>query len=431
MSSAVVSETSAEDRSTLIDRVLVSAFLENIPDLVYFKDRQSRFIAVSKSFVRYVKRTTQTQIVGRTDFDFFSAAHARPAYEDEQTIMHTGLPIIGKLEKEVWPDGHVSWVVTTKLALRNEGGEIIGTYGMSKNVTKTKEMELELENAHKAVVEASRFAGMAEVATGVLHNVGNVLNSLNVSASVIGTGLRQSKADSLAKLVGMLKEHRDNLAAFLSSDPKGRRVPEFLASLAHHAVEERSRLLHEVASLQQNIDHVKEIVSMQQTYATMVGVVEPLDPVSLMEDALRMTSGSLARNEVRVEREFQFVPTVLGERAKILQILVNFIRNAKFACDEGGAAEKIVTLRVEPGEAGGVRLAVQDNGVGIPAENLTRIFQHGFTTRTHGHGFGLHSAANAAKEMKGRLLVHSDGPGKGAVFSLELTIAPPLVPPLG
>jgi signal transduction histidine kinase len=121
---------------------------------------------------------------------------------------------------------------------------------------------------------------------------------------------------------------------------------------------------------------------------------------------------------------FEPPPTILGERAKILQILVNFIRNAKFACDEGGAPEKVVTLRVETGEACCVRLVVQDSGVGIPAANLTRIFQHGFTTRAHGHGFGLHSAANAAKEMKGRLLVHSDGPGKGAMFTLELPIAP-------
>jgi PAS domain S-box-containing protein len=425
MSATPVIDLPAEDRSTLLDRVLVSAFLENIPDFVYFKDRQSRFIAASRSLVRYLKCDSQEQLLHRTDFDFFSAAHARPAYEDEQDIIRTGQPIIGKLEKETWPDGRVTWVMTTKMPLRNEEGHIIGTYGISKDVTKTKEMEIELETAHKAVVEASRFAGMAEVATGVLHNVGNVLNSLNVSASVIGAGLRQSKADSLVRLVDMLKTRRGDLAVFLSQDPKGRRVPEFLSSLARHAVEERERLVDEVAALQRNIDHVKEIVSMQQTYATMIGVVEPLEPAALMEDALRMTAGSLARHEIGVERRFQAVPALMGERAKILQILVNFIRNAKFACEEGGATAKHIVLRVEAGDDGCVRLGVQDNGVGIPAENLTRIFQHGFTTRAHGHGFGLHSAANAAKEMKGRLLVHSEGRGQGATFTLELPIALP------
>jgi PAS domain S-box-containing protein len=417
-----------EDRSALLDRALVTAFLENFPDYVYFKDRRSRFIAVSRSRVRCFGGATARQIVGRTDFDFFSERHARPAYEDEQRIMRTGEPILNKLEKEIWADGRIAWVLTSKLPLRDENGTIIGTFGVSKDVTETKVLEQALEQAHKNLMDASRIAGMAEVATGVLHNVGNVLNSLNVSAAVIASGLRQSKAESLAKLAALLREHQDDLAHFLTHDPKGRRVPEFLASLARHAVEERTRLLAEVASLQKNIDHIKEIVSMQQAYATMVGVVEPLDPGLLMEDALRMNAGSLSRHAVRVERDFPFVPAVLGERAKVLQILVNLIRNAKHACDEGGAAEKIVTLRLRPAAQNAVHLIVQDNGVGIPAENLTRIFQHGFTTRAQGHGFGLHSAANAAREMKGALHVHSAGPGHGATFTLELPAAPPAIP---
>ena len=166
---------------------------------------------------------------------------------------------------------------------------------------------------------------------------------------------------------------------------------------------------------------------MQQAYATMVGVVEPLDPVELMEDSLRMNAGALVRHSVRVAREFEPVPRVLAEKAKVLQILVNLIRNAKYAADDGGRDDKVITLRIDFTAGGRIRFIVADNGVGIPAENLTRIFAHGFTTRVGGHGFGLHSSANAAKEMKGTLTVQSDGPGKGASFSLELPAAP-LVP---
>lgn len=419
----------ADDRSAQLDRALVSAFLENIPDYVYFKDRRSRFIALSRSLARHFGGATTAQIIGRTDFDFFAASHARPAYEDEQRIIATGQPILGKLERELWPDGRAYWVVTNKLPLRNERGEIIGTFGLSRDVTETREMEIALEQAHKDLVGASRVAGMAEVATGVLHNVGNVLNSLNVSASVLASGLRQSKAQSLAKIAALLREHQSNLGGFLTRDPKGRRVPELIASLARHAIEERDRLAHELAALQKNIDHIKEIVSMQQAYATTVGVVEPLDPTILMEDALRMNAGALVRHHVNVVRDFQFVPSFLGEKAKVLQILVNLIQNAKYACDETGLPGKTVTLRLAPGDTPDrVRLIVHDNGVGIPPENLTRIFGHGFTTRANGHGFGLHSAANAAREMKGSLTVHSDGPGRGATFTLEVPAAPPCVP---
>jgi len=286
-----------------------------------------------------------------------------------------------------------------------------------------KQMEEALERANQETREASRLAGMAEVATGVLHNVGNVLNSLNVSATVIAAGLRQSKHDALVKVCSLLDEHAADLGTFLTEDPKGQLVPQFLKSFSRHSGEERGRLLQEIESLQKNIDHIKEIVNMQQSYATMAGMVESLDAVTLMEDSLRMNSAALMRHHVSQVREFQAVPPVLGERGKVLQILVNLIRNAKYALDEGRAGDKVLTLRLEPGPAGRVRFIVRDNGVGIPSENLTRIFSHGFTTRAQGHGFGLHSSALAAKELQGSLTVRSDGPGNGAVFTLELPAA--------
>jgi PAS domain S-box-containing protein len=410
------------------ESVLLSALLNEIPEFVYFKDRDSRFLAVSASMVRLFKRKSPEELVGRTDFDFFNEEHARLAFNDEQEIIRTGVPIVAKLEREVWPDGRITWAVTTKLPLRDEAGDIIGTYGMSRDVTDSKQMEAELEKAHKDLVGASRIAGMAEVATGVLHNVGNVLNSLNVSASVISTGLRQSKAESLARIASLLHEHEADLSTFLTTDPKGKRVPEFLSSLAQHTVEERERLLQEVGALQKNIDHIKEIVAMQQAYATMIGVVEALDPVTLLEDSLRMNAGALLRHDVHVERDYHTVPAILGEKAKVLQILVNLIRNAKYACDDGAAANKCMTLRLRTAGPDRVQLIVHDNGVGIPAENLTRIFQHGFTTRANGHGFGLHSAANAAREMKGSLTATSNGIGTGATFTLELPVAPASIP---
>ena len=162
---------------------------------------------------------------------------------------------------------------------------------------------------------------------------------------------------------------------------------------------------------------------MQQSYATMVSIIEPLNAAELMEDSLRMNLGALARHAVSVVRDFRPAPPVEGEKAKVLQILVNLIRNAKHAADESGREEKVITLRISTTQDGRVRLAVADNGVGIPAENLTRIFAHGFTTRVGGHGFGLHSSANAAREMKGSLTVHSDGLGQGAIFTLELPAA--------
>jgi PAS domain S-box-containing protein len=404
-----------------LDRTLVRAFLENVPDAVYFKDRDSRFIAVSRSKAQRHGMLPE-QLLGRNDDEFFTQDHARRARAEEESIMATGQPILGKVHRITWTDGRQGWGEVTKLPLRDLNGEIIGTFGVTKDITEAEEMRAKLEQAHRSLLETSRTAGMAEVATGVLHNVGNVLTSLNVSASVIATGLGQSKAESLAKVSALLQEHASDLGQFVAYDPKGHRVPEFLESLSQHLLEERDRLLREIASLQENIDHIKEIVSMQQSYATMVGVVEALDPAALLEDALRMNASALVRHDVSVVRQFTAAPRVRVEKGKVLQILINLIRNAKYAADEGHPPEKIVTVGVEP--AGDfVRLIVQDNGIGIPAENLEKLFTHGFTTRSGGHGFGLHSSAIVAREMKGSLTAHSEGVGRGATFILALPVA--------
>jgi two-component system NtrC family sensor kinase len=279
----------------------------------------------------------------------------------------------------------------------------------------------ELEKIHKQLVEASRLGGMAEIATNVLHNVGNVLNSVNVSASLVVDSVKKSKTSSLAKVVGLLREHEQDLGTFISSDPKGKQLPAYLAQLSEYLLADQKATLRELESLRGNIEHIKEIVAMQQNYAMVSGVKEIVDITDLVEDSLRMNCEALSHHKLDLIREFENVPPMNVEKHKILQILVNLVRNAKYACQESDRADKRLTLRVANGD-GLVKISVMDNGIGILPENLTRIFSHGFTTRKDGHGFGLHSGALAAKEMGGSLSVRSDGPGKGAVFTLELPV---------
>jgi PAS domain S-box-containing protein len=411
------------EQELLLKRTLVNAFLENIPDYIYFKDLQCRFIAASKSLALRHGCANPAELVGKTDADFFQPNYAELTRQEEDRIMRTGKPMLDAVRKVVWSDGQASWVRTCKLPLRDESGEIIGTFGITEDITAARQMEDDLERTRKEFIESSRLAGMAEVATGLLHNIGNVLNSLNVSASMIETGIKQSKSASLGKLAALLKEHSAELTAFITGDPKGKRVPEFLAALAVQLAAEQAQLVKEVESLQKYIDHIKDIVTMQQNYATMGGFLDRLSPVQLMEDSLRMNSGALIRHEIAVVREFEDAPEVMAERGKVLQILINLIRNAKYALDSCKKDDKVMRLRVECTQKGTVRFVVQDNGVGIPAENMSHIFQHGFTTKINGHGFGLHSSVLAAKEMEGTLTAESNGAGHGATFILELPLA--------
>jgi signal transduction histidine kinase len=289
---------------------------------------------------------------------------------------------------------------------------------------RVQERTRELEDIHKQLVEASRRGGMAEIATNVLHNVGNVLNSVNISTNLIVESVKKSRVGGLARVVALLDEHPQDLAEFMTRDPRGQHLPAHLAQLSTYLLADQQAIVGELDSLRRNIEHIKEIVAMQQNYATVGGVKELVSVVEVVEDSLRMNEGALSRHRVEVFREFAVVPPMYLEKHKVLQILVNLVRNAKYACDESEHPEHRVTVRVADGDQR-VRISVSDNGVGIPPENLTRIFNHGFTTRAGGHGFGLHSGALAAKEMGGSLTVQSGGPDQGATFTLDLPCPPP------
>ncbi len=283
----------------------------------------------------------------------------------------------------------------------------------------------ELEGAHKKLVETSRMAGMAEIATSVLHNVGNVLNSVNVSTNMITSRLNKSKGSNIEKLADMIDEHASDLGDFLTNDPQGRQLPNFVRLLGKKLAEEKASILTEVTALAKNVDHIKDIVAAQQGYARISGITESVKVTELIEDAVKMNASALARHEVQIFREYdENIPDVTVEKHRVLQILVNLIRNAKQACDAIDSPDKRLTMRVTNG-GDRVRIDLIDNGIGIPAENLTRVFNHGFTTKKNGHGFGLHSGALSAKEMGGSLSVSSEGLGTGATLTLELPCQAP------
>jgi signal transduction histidine kinase len=279
-----------------------------------------------------------------------------------------------------------------------------------------------LHQTQQKLVQASRMAGMAEIATSVLHNVGNVLNSVNVASGSAMEILNTWPGDGFGKAVAILRAQeldRD----FLAANPRGKQVLAYLEQLVKVDHGDRARMRKDLEALQRNIDHIKMIVTSQQVQArSRDSTTELLDPVEVIEDALRLVGSWDQADGIGLVRQYQVVPPVELERHKLQQIMTNLLANARHAL--GAATEKTVTVHLGTRDPERLVVEVADTGCGIAHENLTRIFNHGFTTRKDGHGFGLHSSALAAGEMGGDLVGHSDGPGRGARFVLDLPLRP-------
>lgn len=437
----------------LNEQDLLGTLMENSPDSIFFKDLESRLVKASRSEIQNLRRLATSRyraahpdvgeeslpphlasveafekyVTGKTDADIYGEDRAGEFCNDEKEIIRTGKPIAEKSEKTVHPDGRVVWYLTTKGPWRDRSGQLIGTFGTSKNISELKEAERRIEEVQAQLLTTARLAGMAEIATNVLHNVGNVLNSVNVSADLIGARLRASKLKGLARSVGLMDAHADDLGAFLTQDAKGKLLPTYLRELARALEVEHEAMAMELGALCSSVDHIKQVIATQQSYAGLQRVVESAKVDELLEDALRMHADALTRHKVDVIKDHVTLPSLLLDRHRVLQVLVNLISNAKQAMDTVTDRPHLITLNVAllEGVGGAVlRITVTDNGEGIAPENLTRVFSHGFTTRKNGHGFGLHSCVLAAQEMGGSLHVQSDGPGQGASFILEIPVTP-------
>ena len=374
---------------------------------------------LTTSFEVFLNASSDVTVLVRPPW--WTAQHAFWIFGGLLAVLILALAWAGVLRKQVRAR-------TSELSREIEGHEL--TEGRLQNeIGERKRMQEQVEKTHKELMIASRQAGMAEVATNVLHDVGNTLNSVNISTTIIGDTVRKAESGNLSRAVSMMRDHLPDISTFLHHDPKGKLILDYVDRLAAHLKSQQMRALEEVQNLRKNVEHIKSVVSMQQGYAKVAGVIETFRVTEVMEDAMKMNEETLENHHLKVVRDYDPAPLMVStDRHKVLQVLINLIQNARQACDESTSNGKCITLRIAGGD-GMALISVTDDGVGVTPENRERIFNHGFTTRKNGHGFGLHSSALTAKEMGGDLQFQSDGPGKGATFTLLLPLDKKLSPP--
>ena len=402
---------------------LYSNTFDQAPIGIAYVDRDGRFQSYNQCFSAMLGYSP-VDLANKTVTDLTHGDDVAAAAAETARLWNGEIEFFEVEKRYVRRDGSVLWVHVMSALVREENANPEYSVQFLRDVTARKESADELERVHRELMLASRQAGMAEVATNVLHNVGNILNSVNISASLVAERVKQCKGPVISRLSALLQQQGDGIGDFMAKDERGKRIPEYLAGLGEQLQNDQTMALQELGSLRENLEHIKDTVAMQQSYARRCGVTETVEVADLVEDSLRLNAGAFVRHGVTLRREFNRVPKITVDKHKVLQILVNLVRNAKYACDESGRTDKLITLRVDDPGNGCVHIAVIDNGVGIPAENMSRLFSHGFTTRQSGHGFGLHSGAVAAQELGGTLHAQSDGPGTGAAFILKVPCTP-------
>jgi PAS domain S-box-containing protein len=430
-----VAERTAQLRGEIIERkrqeaelyrakTFMNSVIENLPMAVFIKEaKELRFVLWNKAG-EDLTGIPNSEMIGRNDYEIFSREHADLFTRRDRDVLESRSKV--EFPDELLQSRHRGARITRviKVPILNSAGQPAYLLGIAEDVTERKKAEKDLADMNRRLLEFSRQAGQTEVATAVLHNVGNVLNSVNVSATLLTDHLNGCKTAGFVRVVALLKEKSNDLPAFFTHDPRAGQLTQYLGHFSQHLEGSHRRMLTEVDGLRKNIEHIKEVVAMQQSYAKVAGITEMIPPSALLADAVRMTSAGMQRSGIEVVQENDPTPAIEIDKNKALQILVNFLRNAKHACEDSTRPDKRVVVSAALRDAN-VVFSVTDNGVGIPADNLTRIFSHGFTTRKEGHGFGLHSGANAAREMGGFIRATSEGPGLGATFTLELPLRPP------
>ena len=293
----------------------------------------------------------------------------------------------------------------------------------NKQITKQKNQLSktlkELRETQKMLTDTAHRAGMAEIATGILHNIGNILNSVKVSSQILKEKVKSSKVNNLQKVLTLMEEHTDDLGKFITSNEKGKMLPPYLLKVGTALKTEQDNSLEELSTLHKGINHIEEIIAVQQSYAGVSGLIEKVKLSKMMDDVLKMHSEIFRKYKIKIIKKYSKTKPILIEKGKFIQVLVNLLKNAKESLETKDEKNRIISINISEDDQHQI-IEIIDNGPGISKENLTKIFSYGFSTKKNGKGFGLHTSALAMTEMKGKLLAKSKG--KGAKFVMFVPI---------
>jgi PAS domain S-box-containing protein len=409
------------------ESLLLRSLMEHFPDRIYYKDLESRFIYGSQSYARLFNLEDCSALYGHTDFDFFSEEHARAAFEDEQEIIRTGEAKLNLEEMETWPDGRITWCSTSKAPFRDEQGRIIGTFGISRDITQRKAAERERQQMEIQLRQAQKLESIGSLAAGIAHEINTPTQYIGDNTSFLGGTLPGLLACMEAQHQFLLGLQARQALPAEGAEVLGRIDALDLEYLAEEVPKAIRQTLEGVA-------RVAAIVSAMKDFSHPGGEGKvPADLNRAIESTLMVSRNEwkyLAELEQDLDPDLPPVPCFQGE---VNQAILNLVVNAAHAIEEAlgpHPAGNLGVIRVATRRVGQeVRISVADNGKGIPEAIRERIFEPFFTTKPLGKGTGqgLAIVHAVAEKHGGRVTLESE-PGRGATFHLFLPLGQPELP---
>ncbi len=280
----------------------------------------------------------------------------------------------------------------------------------------------QLEAVQAELVANAHKAGMSDIASNILHNVGNTLNSLKTTGYALAQTVATSKIQDLLKANELLKQNMPDIENFILKNPKGKKLLNYYLEIGDILKSENESELRDLKRLREKTDTITDMISAQQKYVHTSNFAELMDVHEVIDNALAISATDMRRKNISIEKQYKPVPKLFGQKIKLMHVLVNLLENAEEAVLKSEMGNKIIRITVE-GDEKQVLVTVADNGCGISKKNLTKVFAYGVTSKKGSHGIGLHSSANYVTEMKGRIWAESEGEGKGTKMNLSFPIS--------
>jgi PAS domain S-box-containing protein len=404
-----------------LEQQLMGALMDSVPDAIYFKDLQNRFIRINRAMAKRFRLEDPSLAEGKTDFDFFSEEHARQAFADELNIIRTGVPIVGMEEKETWPDRPPTWVSTTKMPLRNENQEIVGTFGISFDITRRKKAEEERSQLQAQLHQAQKLESIGQLAAGIAHEINTPTQYVSDNIQFVQKAFTD---------LGTLVEAHTALARQLRKG--GHAEPEVEDILARTAKIRSAYLMKEVplaiADAMEGLERVTKIVrAMKQFSHPGSDEMIPSDINRAIESTVTVSRNEwkyVAELVTELDPALPLVPCLPGE---FNQVILNLVVNAAHAIGDkvgdGSKAKGLITIRTRL-LAEVAEISISDTGTGIPEQVRPHIFEQFFTTKEVGRGTGqgLALARGIIVEQHGGTLHFETQTGQGTTFVIRLPL---------